>query len=60
MFGLDHAHPIAELFERLPELLSGHPRIFYTLNQDQTFDTRLYRVFGQQAHAARRRNHPTV
>ena len=57
-FGLDHAYPIAELFACLPELLDGHHRIFFTLNQDQAFDTKLHRVFGQQAHAARRRNPP--
>ena len=57
-FGVDGAHPIGELFKRLPDLLSGHRRVFHTLDLNPSFDDRLRQIFKRQAHGARRANPP--
>ncbi|MDY0011636.1 MAG: aminopeptidase P N-terminal domain-containing protein [Rhodocyclaceae bacterium] len=40
-FGLDAAHPIAELPLRLPELFADQPAIHYSLGFDADFDARI-------------------
>jgi Xaa-Pro aminopeptidase len=57
-FGVDEAHPIAELWERLPALLDGRRRLFHRLGANARFDRRLMEVFAAQARAHRRRNPP--
>jgi Xaa-Pro aminopeptidase len=37
-FGADVAHPIAELGQRLPALISGHPRVYHRLGRDRAAD----------------------
>ncbi len=37
-FGADVAYPIAELGQRLPALLCGHPRIYHRLGRDRAAD----------------------
>ncbi|MFO1077002.1 MAG: aminopeptidase P family protein [Planctomycetota bacterium] len=40
-FGVDEAHPIGELWQRLPKLVAAHARLFHRLGQDREFDQRL-------------------
>jgi Xaa-Pro aminopeptidase len=42
-FGADAAHPLAELDEKLPELLADRKRIHYPLGVDDDFDLRVMR-----------------
>jgi len=62
-FGIDEAHPIAELWELFPKLLGGHERLFYTLGDDGKRDQRLLQELKKIAFEKRRSNppaHPTV
>jgi len=45
-FGADAAHPIAELDAKLPELLSGSPRLFYRLGEQLDCDARILKALG--------------
>lgn len=40
-FGMDEAHDIAEIGERLPKMLRDHDRIYHDLGRDTAFDQRL-------------------
>ena len=63
MFGVDDAHPIGELWAKLPELLTGHRRLFHRLGADGEFDRRLLAMFTAQAKKHRRRApaaHPAI
>lgn len=40
-FGADVAYPIGELNQRLPELISNTPRLYYRLGRDRSFDDRV-------------------
>ncbi len=53
-FGVDEAHPIGELFERLPELLGGQSRLFHTLQRDRVFDEALMAATARHAQQRRR------
>jgi Xaa-Pro aminopeptidase len=44
-FGVDEALPIGEFWQRLPELLAPHARVFVRLGADPDFDRRLFAVF---------------
>jgi Xaa-Pro aminopeptidase len=57
-FGVDEAFPVGELATRLPELLADHRRVFHTLMNDGSFDTRLLDVFRRRALEHKRRNAP--
>jgi len=62
-FGVDEAHPIGELWQRLPKLLEGHPTLFHRLGAAAAVDRRLLEVFAGQAQKHRRRQpaaHPTI
>ena len=37
-YGADAAYPIGELSQRLPDLLAGHERLWYTLGESETMD----------------------
>ena len=43
-FGLDAAYPIAQLDEKLGELMGNQPALFYPLGADETWDARLLRL----------------
>jgi Xaa-Pro aminopeptidase len=62
-FGVDAAHPVAELWRRLPELLEAHPRLFFRLGADPRFDLELFKAFAR-IQAKRRRAqapaHPVI
>ncbi len=53
-FGADAAHPIGELWQRLPDLLAPHRRLFHTLGRDPRFDQQLLGVFALLAQRRRR------
>jgi Xaa-Pro aminopeptidase len=57
-FGVDQAFEIGELWQRLPEFLTSHRRVFHRLGVDPVFDRRLFDVFGAQARRDRRRSPP--
>ena len=57
-FGVDEAHPIGELWEKLAELLLDHSRVFYGLMRDDAADSRIMSVFKRVADSRRRRNVP--
>lgn len=57
-FGVDEAYPIGELWKKLPELIAGRRRIFFTLGRDRSFDERLLGVMKRSAWDARRSNPP--
>lgn len=57
-FGVDRAHPIGELWQRLAELLEGQGRVFHRLGADAAFDRRLLDVLAARAQKHRRR-HPS-
>lgn len=57
-FGVDRAHPIGELWQRLADLLEGHRRVFHRLGADAAFDRRLLDVLAVRAQKHRRR-HPS-
>lgn len=62
-FGVDAAWPIAQLWQRLPQLLDGRSRLFHRLGQDPAFDRRLLDLFAQLAKKHRRRQpaaHPDL
>ncbi|MFN6196858.1 MAG: aminopeptidase P N-terminal domain-containing protein [Planctomycetota bacterium] len=62
-FGVDEAHPVAELWHRLPELAAAHGRMFHRLGADAAFDRRLLDAFAAIAQKRRRRQpaaHPTL
>ncbi len=62
-FGVDAAHPIAELGAKLPGLLAGHASLFHRLGQDQRFDQRLLEAFARLAVQQRRQQpaaHPAI
>jgi Xaa-Pro aminopeptidase len=40
-FGVEEAHPVAELAARLPELMANQPAVFYGLGFDAEFDARI-------------------
>jgi Xaa-Pro aminopeptidase len=43
-FGFDEAYPVEELDTRLPQLLSGHANLFYSVGYDADFDARVTRA----------------
>ncbi len=45
--GIDRAHPIGELWQRLPQYLAGHERLVYRLGEDAERDRRLCRAVGR-------------
>lgn len=53
-FGVDAAHPVGELLQRLPELFGSAQRLFYRLGQNPRFDQQLLELFAQQAWQRRR------
>lgn len=61
-FGVDRAHPIGELWQRLAELLEGQGRVFHRLGADAAFDRRLLDVLAARAQKHRRRqpSHPDL
>src|SRR5712671_1405007 len=62
-FGVDRAHPIGTLWQKLPELLRPHRRLFYRLGQQPRFDQKLLETFTTMAWQARRSQppaHPTI
>lgn len=40
-FGLDAAHPVAELAARLPDLMANQPALYYAIGFDAEFDARI-------------------
>lgn len=63
VFGVDEAHPIAELWSKLPALLGDKARLFHRLGGDAEFDRRLLLVFAAQAKKHRKRAvaaHPAI
>lgn len=62
-FGADEAHPIGELWHRLPDLAGAHGRLFHRLGADPAFDRRLLDAFAALAQKRRRRQpaaHPAI
>ena len=62
-FGADEAHPIGELWHRVPDLVAAHDRMFHRLGADAAFDRRLLDAFAAIAQKRRRRQpaaHPTL
>lgn len=62
-FGADEAHPIGELWQRLPTLLGEERKLFHRLGADPEFDRRMLAVFAAEARKHRRRAppaHPTI
>jgi len=62
-FGADAAHPIGELWHRLPDLSCDHARLFHRLGVDSAFDRRLLDAFATLAQKRRRRQpvaHPAI
>jgi Xaa-Pro aminopeptidase len=62
-FGVDAAHSIGELWQRLPQLLLGQPRLFHRLGANADFDRRLMDLFASEAFKQRRRQppaHPSI
>jgi Xaa-Pro aminopeptidase len=57
-FGVERATPYAELFDKLPELLAPHRRLFFTLGVNPRFDQRLMGVFAALAMKRRRQAPP--
>lgn len=57
-FGVDAAYPITELWQRLPELLQPHRRMFWRLGADADLDRRLLACFAAIAQDKRRRQPP--
>lgn len=53
-FGIDQAYPIAELEQRLPDLLGGHERLFYHLGRYNEFDSLLIKALGTARGKGRR------
>jgi Xaa-Pro aminopeptidase len=62
-FGADDAHPIGELWQRLPELLAAQATLFFRLGQQPRFDQRLLEACATQAFRRRREQppaHPSI
>src|SRR5436309_2296750 len=57
-FGADEAHPNGELLERIPDLIRGAQRIYYTLGRDPTLDARLVAALEQMRLRSRSNNDP--
>lgn len=57
-FGVDEAHAIGELWQRLPEWFGAHARLFHRLGTDAAFDRRLLDTFAGLARKHRRRQPP--
>ena len=53
-FGVDAAYPIAELDQRLPELLETASTLYYAFDRDDAFDRRILTLM-RRYHTARRR-----
>ncbi|MBL8754143.1 MAG: aminopeptidase P N-terminal domain-containing protein [Planctomycetes bacterium] len=63
LFGADDAFPVEQLWQKLPLLLDGKPRLFHRLGGDAEFDRRLLDTFAANARRQRRRQptlHPTI
>lgn len=58
VFGVDAAHPLGELWQELPKLLHGQPRLFFRLGADAAFDRRLLDLFAAQAKKHKKRQPP--
>ena len=58
-FGVDEAHPIAELWSKLPELLGAHRTVFHRFAADRRFDDRLIDLFARVA-ASKKREQPAL
>jgi Xaa-Pro aminopeptidase len=59
-FGIDQAYPIAELQQRLPDLLGGHDRLFYHLGRYSEFDATLIKALaGARSKGRRGKAFPT-
>ncbi|MHC5065291.1 MAG: aminopeptidase P N-terminal domain-containing protein [Planctomycetota bacterium] len=54
-YGADEAYSIGEFWQRLPELLAPHARLFCTLGRDDAFDQGLFKVFKSLEMKNRRR-----
>ena len=62
-FGVDETREFSSFWRDLPELLSGHARLFCRLGEDPAFDRRLLEVCKAAAFRQRRRQppqHPTI
>jgi len=62
-FGVDEAYPVGELWQQLPRLLTGQPRLFHRLGALPNFDRRLLELFASQAQKHKRRQpaaHPVI
>jgi Xaa-Pro aminopeptidase len=57
-FGVDAAHPIADLWRVLAEVLPTQPRLFHRLGADPAWDQRLLQFCAAQAKKHRRREPP--
>ena len=44
-YGVDAAFPIAELDEKLADMLGNAPALYYRLGRNRAFDDRLFRIF---------------
>lgn len=59
-FGIDQAYPIAELEQRLPDLLGGHDRLFYHIGRYGEFDATLIKALaGARSKGRRGKTFPT-
>ncbi|MEZ5963965.1 MAG: aminopeptidase P N-terminal domain-containing protein [Planctomycetota bacterium] len=56
--GVDAAHASDVLWQKLPELLLPHARLFHRLDTDPRFDRRLFAAFAGNAARQRRANAP--
>ena len=60
-FGVDAAHSVKELDEKLVELLAAHPSLWYSLGHDAEFDARISRSLNAlRAQARSGRRAPTT
>lgn len=47
LYGFDAAHPIAQLDEKLAELMGNQPALFYPVGHDSAWDQRILRLRGE-------------
>jgi Xaa-Pro aminopeptidase len=52
--GVDAAHAIEELDEKLPELLVGHETLYYAIGRDEAFDRRILGALDRARYQVRR------
>jgi len=61
-FGADEAHPIADFWNKLPDLLAQHRTVFHRFAADRPFDDRLIDAMARVAMQKKRQQpaHPTI